>query len=182
MAKQLDKILVIDLESTCWEGEPPEGQVSEIIEIGLCILDVKTGQREDKEGILVKPTQSEVSPFCTKLTTITPEMIANEGIDLQEACRILKKKYASQQRTWGSWGDYDRRQFERNCKRRGIGYPFGITHVNFKNLFALKHKLERECGLDMATEMMGWELEGTHHRGIDDAWNIARLATLLIYC
>lgn len=180
MAKQLDKILIIDLESTCWEGEPPEGQVSEIIEIGLCVLDVSSGKRETREGILVKPTQSEISPFCTKLTTITPEMVAQEGIDLQEACKLLKKTYASQQRAWGSWGDYDRRQFERNCKRRKIGYPFGTTHINFKNLFALKHRLERESGMDMAMDLMDWELEGTHHRGIDDAWNIARLATLLI--
>ena len=44
MPKILDKIIVIDLEATCWEGDPPPGQESEIIEIGLCILDVATGE------------------------------------------------------------------------------------------------------------------------------------------
>ena len=48
MAKLLDQILVIDLEATCWEGEPPEGQEHETIEMGICILDVATGRRLDK--------------------------------------------------------------------------------------------------------------------------------------
>ena len=39
MAKRLDQILVIDVESTCWAGAQPEGQVSEIIEIGVCPVD-----------------------------------------------------------------------------------------------------------------------------------------------
>lgn len=180
MAKKLDKILVVDVESTCWQGAPPEGQVSEIIEIGICVFDLKERQRESRESILVKPTKSEISPFCTELTTITPALIEAEGVDLKEACHILRKKYESQQRVWGSWGDYDRRQFERNCKNRGIGYPFGTNHLNIKTLFAIKNHLERELGMDGALELMQWELEGTHHRGVDDAWNIARLMSTLI--
>ena len=42
MARKLDRILVVDVEATCWEGNPPPGQTSEIIEIGLCVLDVPT--------------------------------------------------------------------------------------------------------------------------------------------
>ena len=33
-----NKIIIIDLEATCWEGIPPKGEVSEIIEIGICCL------------------------------------------------------------------------------------------------------------------------------------------------
>ena len=33
-----NKIIIIDLEATCWEGIPPKGEVSEIIEIGICLL------------------------------------------------------------------------------------------------------------------------------------------------
>lgn len=180
MAKKLDEILVIDIESTCWKGASPEGQVSEIIEIGICVLDVKTLERTSKESILVKPVQSQISEFCTELTTITPAMVEKNGVDLKEACKILHTKYESQQRLWGSWGDYDRRQFQQNCSQRKIGYPFGTSHLNFKTLFALKHRLEREQGMGAALQMMGWPLEGVHHRGVDDAWNIARLASMLI--
>ena len=35
MVDKLDKILVIDLEATCWAGDPPPGQDREIIEIRI---------------------------------------------------------------------------------------------------------------------------------------------------
>ena len=53
MAKKLDKILVVDVEATCWDGKPPSGQESEIVEIGLCTLEVAAGERSDKQSILV---------------------------------------------------------------------------------------------------------------------------------
>lgn len=34
MARKLDRILVVDVEATCWEGDPPPGQISAIIEKG----------------------------------------------------------------------------------------------------------------------------------------------------
>jgi inhibitor of KinA sporulation pathway (predicted exonuclease) len=156
MAKLLDKIVVIDLESTCWEGSPPEGQVSEIIEIGVCTVDVASLGRGDKQAIFIKPVKSEISEFCTKLTTLTPEHFKSAGT-LADAAKILKKQFQSQDRLWASWGDYDRRQFERVCKEAGMGYPFGISHLNVKMLFAV-----------------------THHRGINDAWNIAGLLAGLL--
>jgi inhibitor of KinA sporulation pathway (predicted exonuclease) len=42
MPRSLDVILVVDVESTCWEGSPPPDESSEIIEIGLCTADLKT--------------------------------------------------------------------------------------------------------------------------------------------
>jgi inhibitor of KinA sporulation pathway (predicted exonuclease) len=45
MAVQLDVIIVIDVEATCWEGYPPPGQDKEIIEIGICLVDAKTTRR-----------------------------------------------------------------------------------------------------------------------------------------
>jgi len=66
MAKKLDQILVIDVEATCWETEPPEDQESEIIEIGICPLDVAAGDRLEKQSILVKPEKSTVSAFLHK--------------------------------------------------------------------------------------------------------------------
>ena len=68
-------INIIDLEATCWKGPVPEGQVNEIIEIGICQLDVNTGEISKNKGILIQPQRSEVSPFCTELTTITQELL-----------------------------------------------------------------------------------------------------------
>jgi inhibitor of KinA sporulation pathway (predicted exonuclease) len=179
MARQLDQILIIDLESTCWEGEPPAGQTNQIIEIGLCTLDVASGDRLEKRSILVKPTSSTVSEFCTRLTTLTPEQV-NGGVALKEACAILKREYAAKDRVWASYGDYDRRQFERQCQNEGISYPFGPSHLNVKTVFALARALPHEIGMDAALQMCKLPLEGTHHRAGDDAWNIAAILSGLL--
>jgi inhibitor of KinA sporulation pathway (predicted exonuclease) len=170
--RKLDKIIVIDLEATCWEGDPPEGECSEIIEIGLCVLDVATGAREPARALLVKPRHSTLSPYCRELTTLTPEMLEN-GLDLAEACAILREEYHSETRTWASYGDYDRIMLQAQCEADGIPYPFGRSHINVKNLFALQNNLTREVGLQKATAQLGLPFEGTIHRGMDDAWNIA---------
>jgi inhibitor of KinA sporulation pathway (predicted exonuclease) len=174
MENRLDQILVIDLEATTWEGDPPPGQQSEIIEIGLCTLDVRSLQRLETRSILVRPEHSEVSAYCTALTTLTAADVAR-GISLRQACHILREEYAAGERLWASFGDYDRKKFERECHAKGVAYPFGDTHLNVKNLFAIVYRLPQEAELDRVLDILGWPLEGTYHRGDDDAWNIARI-------
>lgn len=175
MPNLLDKIIIIDVEATCWEGAPPAGMESDIIEIGICLLDIQTGEITDNRGILVNPERSIISPFCTELTTITPEMVAQDGISFKEACSILRKEYLSQKRVWASFGAYDLKQFQRQCAATGVGFPFGPSHINVKTLFALKNKLGHEEGMAGALKMLYIPLKGTHHRGVDDAYNIAKI-------
>ena len=179
MARKLDQVVVIDVESTCWEGAPPDGEESEIIEIGVCALDVASGRRVDREDILVRPTRSRVGPFCTSLTTLTQEQVYS-GVPFAEACAHLQRAYGTRDRVWASYGDYDRRQFERQCAAFGVPYPFGPGHLNVKTLFALVHALTREVGMDGALELLGLPLEGTHHRARDDACNIAGILSTLL--
>jgi inhibitor of KinA sporulation pathway (predicted exonuclease) len=179
MVKKLDQILVIDLEATCWEGEPPEGEESEIIEIGLCVLDVATGDRLDNPSIIVRPVHSTVSAYCTALTTLTTEEL-EAGITLEAACRLLQEIYGSKQRLWASYGDYDRWMLQQQCQAQGVDYPFGRSHINVKSLFAAIQNLEHEIPLDEAMQQLGFRLEGTHHRGGDDAWNIARILSHIL--
>ena len=172
MARRLDSILVIDVEATCWDGEPPQEQASDIIEIGLCELDVITGERKSRRSIFVKPQRSSLSEFCVQLTTITPEIL-EAGIAFKDACMILQTDYYSLERTWASYGDYDRLQFTRQCQEMDVPYPFGPSHINVKNLLALQQGLKREVSLDKAMDLLGLPFEGRLHRGVDDAWNIA---------
>lgn len=173
MAIELDKIIVIDVESTCWEEVPPD-QKSEIIEIGICVLDTKTLTLEDSESMLVRPANSTVSDFCTELTTLTQEMV-DGGVQFANACAALESKYKTRFRAWASWGDYDRRQFKRQCEATNTTYPFGLTHINVKNLFAVLMGLPKEVGMAKALEMLDMPLVGIHHRGVDDARNIANI-------
>lgn len=177
--KLLDQIIVIDVESTCWDKVQPKDEISEIIEIGIACVDVSKKEIVETESILVKPINSKVGDFCTSLTTLTQEQV-DEGVLLQEACRVLKNKYKVDRRCWASWGDYDRVQFDRVCKRQGISYPFDRRHINIKTLFALKHTLPVEVGMPASLDYYDISLEGTHHRGVDDAKNIAKILIKLL--
>lgn len=179
MTKKLDQIIVIDVESTCWQDSKPADQENDIIEIGICTLDVASGQRLEKESILVQPERSSVSEFCTQLTTLTQAQV-EQGIALKAACSLLKNKYFSKERIWVSYGDYDRRQFERQCQSLQVSYPFDTRHINVKSLLAIIYALSQEVGMDKALELLNLPLEGTHHRGGDDAWNIAAILSKLL--
>lgn len=180
MARRLDRVIVVDVESTCWEGDPPPGQESEIIEIGLCPMEVEVGDLLETRSILVRPERSSVSEFCTRLTTLTQEQV-DSGTSFEEACALLRREYRTTERVWASYGDYDRKQFESQCRAVGVAYPFGSRHLNVKSLFAIVHALPREVGMNEALAMMGLTLEGTHHRGADDAHNIARTLQGLLH-
>lgn len=180
MARKLDQIIVVDLEATCWSGEPPIGEESEIIEIGLCLLDLASEERLDNRALLVKPQRSKISPYCEELTTLTQSQV-DAGISFEEACQVLIREYNSRNRTWASYGDYDRIQLQAQCQAWGVDYPFGRSHINVKNLLALQLKLKREVGLPAAMDLLGMSLEGTLHRGIDDAWNIAAVLGRVLY-
>lgn len=179
MSRSLEHLLVIDVESTCWESAPPDDQEPEIIEVGVCVLDVRSGERLTRESILVRPERSAISPFCARLTTLTPDKL-ERGVPFARACAILRRKYSAPRRVWASYGDDDRRKFERQCQARGLPLPFSASYLDIKSLFALLHGLEREVGLLAALELAGLPVEGTHHRGVDDAWNTAGLLAALL--
>lgn len=151
----------------------PTGQESEIIEIGIALLDAETGEISDNEGILVKPKNSKVSPFCTELTTLTQQQLDEEGMSFSEACQILENKYS--QYTWASYGAYDIKMMTAQCNKRNIDYPLSESHINVKQLFAEKKGLKKPVGMAGALYVLGIPLEGTHHRGVDDANNIAKI-------
>ncbi|WP_422106846.1 exonuclease domain-containing protein [Winogradskyella sp.] len=170
-----NNIIIIDLEATCWNGKVPEGQVNEVIEIGICVLDTATGLITQNEGILIKPTRSEVSPFCTELTTITQELLDAEGISFKEACAKLREDYNAHYYTWASYGAYDLKMMKKQCHIRGVDYPLSQNHINVKTLFSETRGLRKKVGMNGALNILNIPLEGTHHRGVDDAKNIAKI-------
>ena len=181
----MDAVLVVDVEATCWKGrQPPKGEQSEIIEIGICTLNLNSLEPGPTHSILVKPQRSKISPFCTGLTSITPQLAA-QGILFNEACARLRCEFATQNGLWTSWGHFDRRMFERQCRNFNVDYPFGPQHVNLKKRLAIllrgsaKGK-PRQIGLMRAMEMMKLEFEGAKHRAGSDAWNTARLLAAII--
>jgi inhibitor of KinA sporulation pathway (predicted exonuclease) len=168
-----DKLVVIDLETTCSNDKAEQFQ-NEIIEIGMSILNMKTLLVEQNVSIMVKPQRSQVTAFCTKLTGIKPEDV-EDGMLLNEACDVLIKDFDTQNYLWSSWGDFDRLMINRECKFYKANFPFNRQHLNLKADFALFYGLDELYGLDRAVKHAGIQFIGQHHRGVDDARTTAQL-------
>ncbi|MCL4879884.1 MAG: exonuclease domain-containing protein [Anaerolineae bacterium] len=175
-----DSIIIVDVESTCWEkSRPPSGEQSEIIEIGICSLIRETGEIQKARSLLVKPQRSRVSPFCIGLTTLTQEQVS-QGMLFHDACAFIQAEYETHHYPWGSWGNYDRNMFIQQCASFHVEYPFSEKHYNVKKLFAERYALGRQVGMAQGLQIAGLALQGIHHRGGDDAMNIARLLRHLL--
>lgn len=183
MAKKIQKINVVDLECTCWEnGILPDGRnqrdVMEMIEIGIVQLDARTLEIENKESYLIIPVEyglSGITDYCTNLTGITQQKIVSEGLSLDYAIARMMSDFKTAKYEWMSWGDFDRTQIENECKRKRLPYPFSKTHTNFKYWFSLLTNQNVQRNVDNALKTLGLEFEGSPHRGVDDAYNVARM-------
>lgn len=175
--KTTNSILIIDLEATCWDKQEllPNEQISEIIEIGICILDITSGAITSNKGILIRPEQSEISSFCTALTSIDQALLDDEGTTFNNACEQLRKEYQAHLYTWASYGAYDLNMMKAQCRSRNIPWPLSDDHINVKEVFAEKHNHKKRTGMSSALKILDIPLEGTHHRGVDDARNIAKI-------
>jgi inhibitor of KinA sporulation pathway (predicted exonuclease) len=176
---KFDQILVVDIESTCLEENKPD-DINEIIEIGITPIDTKSGSILESRSIIVKPEQSKISEFCTRLTTLTQEDV-NSGMSFKDACHVLVDEYNSKKYVWSSYGNYDKKQFVTQCERENMEYPFSRVHINVKILFALKYSLRNDVGMTKALRLLDIPLIGIHHRGIDDSRNVANILSRILF-
>jgi inhibitor of KinA sporulation pathway (predicted exonuclease) len=170
--------LVVDLEATCWEqGEGHRGE-NEIIEMGAVVVDGDYGILGEVQRF-VRPVRNPIlSEFCKRLTSI-----AQSDVDMALAFPDALREFQNEvERISGrrlsdlafcSWGDYDRKQLMKDCLYHRITYPFGV-HRNLKREFARRHNI-KPVSITGALRVLGSRFEGNHHRGIDDARNIARI-------
>ena len=171
-----DYYLIVDLEATCSDDNSIPRQRMEIIEIGAALLDSKNLKIESEYQSFVKPIiQPALTDFCKSLTSIPQEEInaASYLPDVLKDFQTWFYPYGSY--LFCSWGDYDKNQFIQDCKLHGVGYPFPGKHLNLKKEFSIAVNSKKKFGMNGALKKLGLELEGIHHRGIDDARNIARI-------
>lgn len=170
-------INVVDVEATCWEKKAPAP--SEIIEIGIAQVDLSARRILWGDDIFVKPTQSDtLSEFCTNLTSITDDMVFSADEFPVVAKRIVEED-GTLKHPWVSWGQYDFNQFQRDSQLHGVKNPMGRNHLNLKLYYSLKTR-SKQVGMDKALQQLGLTLNGTHHRALDDALNIAKIALAIL--
>lgn len=172
--------LVIDLEATCDDAGAVPRHQTEIIEIGGVLVDGHTLRPRAEFATFVRPVRHpELTPFCTSLTSITQDDVATAPT-FPEAIDTLARFIAEQRGSgpwplFASWGDYDRKQFQQDARHHGVRLPLGHDHLNLKQAFSDAMGTRKRFGMARALMRVDIPLEGTHHRGIDDARNIAKL-------
>lgn len=170
--------IVFDLEATCWKNND-EGRLNEIIEIGAVKLDDNL-EIIDEFSSYVKPiVNSQLSLFCRELTTIRQEDVDGAPVFDEAISEFWNWIFLTGENVvLLSWGHYDRKQILREAAEKN--YSGKIVqfledgHRSLKHEFA-KTRHIKPCGMAKALQLLDLPLEGVHHRGIDDAKNIARI-------
>lgn len=177
--------IIFDLEATC-EKNNREYQ-NETIEIGSVKLNSKL-DIVDTFVSFVKPVVNPIlTDFCKELTTIKQSDVDNapkfpNAIQSFQDWIGLKDEYLLV-----SWGKYDKNQLRSDSTLHHLDSKWVTErHVSFKHLHGehILSKLPKDnplrnrtngIGMEKALKLAKLPLLGTHHRGIDDAHNIAQL-------
>ena len=173
--------LIVDLEATCCDKKTIKRCEMEIIEIGAVMVEAIDLTIVSEFQTFIKPVRHAIlTKFCQDLTSISQEQVDRAFTYQQAIANFQQWLYQYPNFIFGSWGDYDRQQFEQDSKFHKISYPISSEHINLKRLFTDNQGLSKRYGMAQALALAGIELIGTHHRGIDDARNIARLLPYIL--
>lgn len=171
-------ILILDLEATCADDGSIAPEEMEIIEVGAVWVSAD-GHVLDTLQCFVRPKmRPQLTGFCMALTKI------DQGdVDAAQPWAAIATHLADFARRyegacWASWGAYDRLQVARECARHAVANPLAqLPHTNLKAAFAKARRI-KQVGMMTALKIAGMPLEGTHHRALSDALNVARLLPL----
>ena len=174
--------VIVDLEATCCNRNSFSREEMEIIEIGAVRVDGATGEIESEFAAFVKPVRNPtLTDFCKELTTISQEDV--DGAEEFPAVIARFKTWLELEPDYDfcSWGGYDKNQFIRDCEFHQVYYPFTGPHRNLKKEFSTALGSKKNFGLGGAIRKLGLQFQGTAHRGIDDARNIAKVYQYLLH-
>lgn len=166
--------IIFDLECTCWQHDPP-GFVQEIIEIGAVKVN-RYGEVSEKYDKFVKPVVFPVlSAFCKELTSITQENV-NRAKTFPHVIETFRDWIdVDEEYLLCSWGNFDKKQLIHNAQYHGLEHTWMQEHINLKDQYKELKRYKNPAGLKKTVEKEGFEFEGIHHRGFDDAYNLAKV-------
>ena len=166
--------LVVDLEATCDQRDFPR-DLMETIEIGAVYVDGRTLEPVEEFQTFIKPIRRpQLTAFCTELTSITQADV-DAAPGFREAITRLGKFLNGRVPRFASWGAYDWHQLSRDARMHGLRLPLRGDPLNLKQAFSEAMGTRKRFGMKSALMRVDLPLDGTHHRGIDDARNIAKL-------
>jgi len=167
-----DTVAILDLEWTTnainWPGVPRD-----ILEVGGCELDLRTGDVGRFISLDVRPTSATVSRRCTQLTGIEPRRAAR-GASFVGSLLQLREHFA-QCDAWASFGEMDRRRLEQQCRREGVEFPLPANHLDIQAIAMEHFGWWRRRSLSRTLAALGRQFVGTPHSALADATNAANV-------
>lgn len=186
-----DRVVVLDFEATCQPGGAPQPQ--EVIEFPSVLVSLAERAVIDSFGTFVRPVHHpRLSAFCTELTSIRqedvdaaptfPEVLAAHSTWLEG--HGLLDSHGRERFAFLTCGDWDlATMLPVQCAAAGISIgalPRAYRRwINVKKIFLATVGKAKSLGMPSMLRELGLQLEGTHHRGIDDCNNIARIVLAL---
>ena len=167
-------IMSLDLEMN-----QPSGA---IIEVGVTVGNVFTGEVLFKQSIMVKPPKrgiwpfrktEKISSFITNLTTITDKDVS-KGCSIKEAALAVDELHKDIQcmkmiLTWGG-GDHYELKRQSGVVFKSIGHSYFDAKKLYQTLRLVEgQKIQR--GLATAMTKLGLRFVGTKHTAADDSLN-----------
>lgn len=197
MPRSIDHLIVLDFEATCDDVNPPAPQ--EIIEFPSVLLSAHTFEVVAEFESFVRPVHHPVlTAFCRELTGIEQAHVdaalpfaevfaAHQAWLVQHGLPLAPPDSPADGLPYAfvTCGDWDLKTMLpaqlRACDQVSDESPAPYRQwINIKHAFrAVTQQKRGNTGMPHMLERLGLELEGRHHRGIDDCRNIARLARAL---
>ena len=170
--------IIYDLEATCWETDMEmRRNKREVIEIGALLLD-KEGTVQSRFESFVQPVVHPIlSDFCRNLTTISQEEV-DQADKFPEVIHKFQEWIGlnnEEEYLLCSWGFFDKSALVKDCKLHQLDGKWAKKHISLRDQYPRIKNTGRAVGMSTALEMEGFEFEGTMHRGIDDAVNLAKI-------
>src|ERR1700744_3488979 len=174
----LRSITVFDLEFTAWECSMARhwlspGEFKEVVQIGAVRLDADSFHILDEFNLLVRPRiNTLLSPYFQKLTGITNEVVAEQGVDLADAyARFVAFVGNDPIAAFG----HDEKVLEDNLRLYGIwgAKALPVFH-DLRGWFAAQGIDPRGLHSCDIGPILGIPFQGQTHNALDDARSIAQ--------
>lgn len=171
----LKEIIFVDLEMACWENTKPENAKHEITEIGIVKVNNISNKITDIAQYYIKNEYDEITEYNTNLTGITQEILDNKGIPFSKACKLIKTRFGTLNKTWFAWGCGDFNRMQADCILKNTENPMSNNYINFAEIYALNKSISRNISLKKASIENDIFYRGNAHSAVVDALVTAEL-------
>lgn len=191
MQLAFDSLVVVDLAVTSWDGSPPPGEASEIIEVGAAAVDLaaaRAGAGPDAvtpaQAVIVQPSRSRIGPDCRDLTGLADADVA-AGVAFMDACDWLRKVWMSHLRVCATFAPDVATRIAEQCRfaearTARITKPLSPRRLDLETLATVRLGSGYPLLLEEALDGLGLPPCADLHRAGPRARSAAEVAAALL--